>query len=72
MAGKMDMKESRGTGLVVKSEDVRAYLDGKMSPAALKAFELRMFAEPVVAEMVDLERRLRDGLKGLAQKRDDN
>ena len=67
----MDAKESRGAGLVVKSEDVRAYLDGKMSPVELRAFELRMFAEPVVAEMVDLERQLREGLKGLAQKRDD-
>lgn len=60
----MDTKGSRGTGVVVKSEDARAYLDGKMS-----SVELRMFAEPVVAEMVDLERKLREGLTRLAQKR---
>ncbi|MCZ2135847.1 MAG: hypothetical protein LC098_10545 [Burkholderiales bacterium] len=53
----------------MKSEDVRAYLDGKMSSVELREFELRMFAEPVVAEMVDLERKLREGLTRLAQKR---
>jgi hypothetical protein len=51
------------------SERIRAYLDGTMDEQALEDFELALFDDPDLAEAVDAERLLRDGLREMQARR---
>lgn len=51
------------------SERIRAYLDGTLSEQELEAFELSLFDDPDLAEAVDAERLLRDGLREIDKRR---
>lgn len=51
------------------SERIRAYLDGTMSEEELEAFELSLFDDPDLAEAVDTERLLREGLREIEARR---
>lgn len=51
------------------SERIRAYLDGTMNDQELEDFELALFDDPDLAEAVDAERLLRDGLREMQARR---
>ncbi len=51
------------------SERIRAYLDGTLSEQELEEFELSLFDDPDLAEAVDAERLLRDGLREIEARR---
>lgn len=51
------------------SERIRAYLDGTLSEPELEAFELSLFDDPDLAEAVDAERLLREGLREIEARR---
>ncbi|MBN8738425.1 MAG: hypothetical protein BGP24_04510 [Lysobacterales bacterium 69-70] len=51
------------------SERIRAYLDGTLDEQALEEFELALFDDPDLAEAVDAERLLRDGLREMQARR---
>ncbi|WP_257386995.1 anti-sigma factor family protein [Tahibacter caeni] len=51
------------------SERIRAYLDGTMNEQQLEEFELALFDDPDLAEAVDAERLLRDGLREMQARR---
>ncbi|WP_386066876.1 anti-sigma factor family protein [Tahibacter sp. UC22_41] len=51
------------------SERIRAYLDGTMDEQTLEEFELALFDDPDLAEAVDAERLLRDGLREIQARR---
>jgi len=51
------------------SERIRAYLDGTLDDQELEDFELAMFDDPDLAEAVDAERLLREGLREIEARR---
>lgn len=51
------------------SERIRAYLDGTLSEQELEEFELSLFDDPDLAEAVDAERLLREGLREIEARR---
>ncbi len=51
------------------SERIRAYLDGTLDDQELEDFELAMFDDPDLAEAVDAERLLREGLRAIEARR---
>ena len=51
------------------SERIRAYLDGTLNEQELEEFELSLFDDPDLAEAVDAERLLREGLREIEARR---
>lgn len=51
------------------SERIRAYLDGTLGEQELEEFELSLFDDPDLAEAVDAERLLREGLREIQARR---
>ncbi len=49
--------------ITVRSEEIRAYLDGLMSSDELIEFESKLFCEPALADAVYTERLLRLGMR---------